>query len=140
MSHRNVPETEQADLFSVEELSPSDRTDLRPADQTFAGDKGAIHPPDESLSSAPGTPNKVANRSKPPGRRQGTGKPNSDGNSRPFLNVKQVAARYSVSIATIWRWAKERADFPQPRKLGSGSTRWMLDELLEFEAGLSEDK
>lgn len=134
------PKPNKQIFFSAKELSPSDRTCLRPADQTFAGDKVAVHPPDELLSNASGMPDKVASPSRLPGRRQDTGKPNSAGNSGPFLNVKQVAARYSVSIATIWRWAKERADFPQPRKLGSGSTRWMLDELLEFEAGLSEDK
>ena len=53
--------------------------------------------------------------------------------SRPFLSVKQVAERYGLSVATIWRWSKERDDFPRPRKLGSGSTRWKLDDLVAFE-------
>lgn len=54
----------------------------------------------------------------------------------PFLSVRQVASRHGVSTATVWRWVKERSDFPQPIKLGSGTTRWMLDDLIEFEARL----
>lgn len=49
-----------------------------------------------------------------------------------FLTVEQVAARYSVSTDSIWRWT--RLDrFPRPVKLGSGTTRWRLSDLLDHD-------
>lgn len=51
-----------------------------------------------------------------------------------FLSVDQVAQRYAASKPTIWRWAKEaRNGFPAPVRLGSGTTRWELQDLLAFE-------
>lgn len=58
----------------------------------------------------------------------------------PFLSVHRVAERYGISKATVWRWAKERPDFPQPVKLGSGATRWRKQELDVFEAALGEEQ
>ena len=49
-----------------------------------------------------------------------------------YLNVQQVATRYTVSIATIWRWTRV-TDFPDPVKLGENCTRWKLAELIEWE-------
>lgn len=45
---------------------------------------------------------------------------------------KQLAERYKVSRATIWRWVKER-DFPKPVKLGQGCTRWKGSEVEQWE-------
>lgn len=52
-----------------------------------------------------------------------------------FFTVEQVAARYSVSTESIWRWT--RLDrFPRPVKLGSGTTRWRLSDLLDHDEKL----
>ncbi len=52
-----------------------------------------------------------------------------------FYNVTEVSIRYKVSAATIWRWAKE-GRFPQPVKVGPGSTRWREEDLYAFEKKL----
>ena len=59
----------------------------------------------------------------------------SSQNDRYFTD-KQVAARYGVGKATIWRWAASRKVFPKPVKLGPGVTRWRLSDLLAFGATL----
>lgn len=50
-----------------------------------------------------------------------------------FLTVDQVAARYSVSKDTIWRWKREGM-FPKACVVGKGTTRWRLRDLVEHEA------
>lgn len=50
-----------------------------------------------------------------------------------FLTVRQVADRLAVSVPTVWRWARERADFPKPQRLGPAATRWRLDDLEAWE-------
>lgn len=52
-----------------------------------------------------------------------------------FLSVEQVAARYSVSIDSIWRW-KRKGEFPLAVKLSSNITRWRLSDLLVHEDSL----
>ena len=42
----------------------------------------------------------------------------------------QLAQRYSVSRATIWRWVTE-GNLPKPKKLGANCTRWRLSEVIE---------
>ncbi|WP_048306173.1 AlpA family transcriptional regulator [Halomonas sp. PR-M31] len=54
-------------------------------------------------------------------------------NPRSFLTARQVADRYGVGIATIWRWARTRRGFPQPLKLGENVTRWRLADLERWE-------
>ncbi|APX94305.1 hypothetical protein BWR19_15940 [Halomonas sp. 1513] len=54
-----------------------------------------------------------------------------------FMTATQVAKRESVSVPTIWRWARE-GKFPQPVKLGDNCTRWRLADLLAWEAGRGE--
>ncbi|MFD1208661.1 helix-turn-helix transcriptional regulator [Modicisalibacter tunisiensis] len=53
--------------------------------------------------------------------------------ARTFLTAKQVAARYDVGVATIWRWSRDRDDFPKPKKLGDNCTRWRLSDLEHWE-------
>jgi prophage regulatory protein len=55
-----------------------------------------------------------------------------------FLSAAQTGRRFGVSTSTIWRWAKERPDFPAPVKLGLGVTRWRVADLDAFEARLNE--
>lgn len=50
-----------------------------------------------------------------------------------YFNIKQLAQRYGVSPATIWRWVGD-GFFPKPHKLGPSTTRWHEDDLKAFEA------
>jgi prophage regulatory protein len=50
---------------------------------------------------------------------------------RRYLKDTGVAARYDVSRNTVWRWTREKK-LPPPVKI-NGSTRWILDQLEEFE-------
>jgi prophage regulatory protein len=54
-----------------------------------------------------------------------------------FLSVRHVAIRLSVSPATIWRWSRERTDFPKPIRLSNGCTRWREADLAAFETHVS---
>lgn len=50
-----------------------------------------------------------------------------------YLSVGNVASRFDVSRAAIWRWAAGIPDFPSPLKVTRGTTRWKLSELVRFE-------
>lgn len=50
-----------------------------------------------------------------------------------YLSVKEVAHRYSVSVPTIWRWAKEDEAFPKQHVIRPGTSRWRVKDLLAFE-------
>jgi prophage regulatory protein len=52
-----------------------------------------------------------------------------------YFTVEEVAERYRVSTATIWRWKRE-GDFPLAVKVGPGCTRWRLKDILEHENSL----
>lgn len=45
---------------------------------------------------------------------------------------KAAAGLLGIGIATLWRWAKERNDFPKPRKLSSRCTVFDVNELLAW--------
>ena len=55
-----------------------------------------------------------------------------------YLTVRQAAARLAVSVPTVWRWARERPDFPKPQRLGPNCTRWRLSDLEAWEAQRGE--
>jgi len=58
----------------------------------------------------------------------------ANGRDEPaYLSARQLAKRYSVGIATIWRWAKTIDGFPKPIELTPGTTRWAVIDLLVFE-------
>ena len=42
---------------------------------------------------------------------------------KTYVTASQLAEIYSVSVATIWRWAA-RGVIPQPKKFSPGCTRW----------------
>ena len=44
----------------------------------------------------------------------------------------QLADRYGVNRATIWRWAQQ-GKFPKPVKLSPGCTRWKLCDVESWE-------
>jgi len=49
-----------------------------------------------------------------------------------YLSDKENAARFKVSRATVWRWVATRA-FPPPIKFSSGTTRWRLADIEQWE-------
>ena len=79
----------------------------------------------------------------PPARKRQTKK--GDPVARPakpqtasrFLSIDEVAQRYGVSHATVWRWAEKDGDFPKPIKLSAGTSRWSEEQLFEFENRVS---
>lgn len=56
------------------------------------------------------------------------------GEDERFLSVRDVASRYAVSVATIWRHTNENPSFPKPVKILNGSTRWRISDLCAYEA------
>ncbi len=38
----------------------------------------------------------------------------------------------AISRATLWRWSRDRADFPKPIKIGPSTTAWRLGDLQDF--------
>ncbi|MCP9759490.1 AlpA family phage regulatory protein [Aquitalea sp. S1-19] len=49
------------------------------------------------------------------------------------LRPAQVAARYSVTRVTIYRWVNRDPSFPRPRKIG-GATLFSIAELDAWDA------
>lgn len=47
-----------------------------------------------------------------------------------YASDTQLAARYDVSRATIWRWVRE-GRLPAPVKLTPGCSRWRLSAVIE---------
>ena len=55
-------------------------------------------------------------------------------NTPNYLNVQQVAARYSVGISTVWRWTRD-GRLPPPLKLTDRCTRWDQRDLDNVDNG-----
>lgn len=45
-----------------------------------------------------------------------------------YISDVQLAERYGVHRATIWRWA-QAGHFPKPIQITPGTTRWKLEEV-----------
>jgi prophage regulatory protein len=52
-----------------------------------------------------------------------------------YIPVDQVAARFSVSVDTVWRWCR-KGSFPKPYHPGGSAARWKVAEVEEYEAAL----
>jgi prophage regulatory protein len=75
-------------------------------------------------------------------------KPKADTPSKPlplctrcteqYLSDHQVAARFGITKATVWRWHYKNPDFPRRIKLSPGTSRWKLSDLGLFEAKMQE--
>lgn len=80
---------------------------------------------------------KIAARrtSKSAARHSGMQPPRSDHGVPNYFTVRELAVRFRVSIATIWRWTKEYPAFPKPVKIG-GSTRWRRADIEAYELAL----
>lgn len=48
------------------------------------------------------------------------------------LRAAQAAAFLAVGRSTFWRWSRERADFPKPRRLSSRCTVFDAGELAAW--------
>lgn len=55
--------------------------------------------------------------------------------SQLYLCDRDVARRYGVSRATVWRWSNSDPTFPRAIRLGPAlrTTRWALSELEDWE-------
>jgi prophage regulatory protein len=65
----------------------------------------------------------------------------SDLEIKPSRMVRPPQARAflgNISNTTLWRWIKERPDFPRPIKLGEKVTVFKLDELIQWRDAQSE--
>jgi predicted DNA-binding transcriptional regulator AlpA len=59
-------------------------------------------------------------------------------NTRPgqtWLTAKQVAARFNVSVPTLWRWVATGA-FPKPIAVTQRSCRWAESIILDAEKNM----
>jgi predicted DNA-binding transcriptional regulator AlpA len=52
-----------------------------------------------------------------------------------FLSDKDLAARYGVTRATIWRWRAE-GTLPEPVRVSSNTTRWRKADIEEHDKQL----
>mgnify|MGYP006295087811 CR=1 FL=1 len=50
-----------------------------------------------------------------------------------YLSDRQVGARYGVHRTSIWRWFRD-GNFPRPIKLSPGCTKWLLSDIVKWEA------
>ncbi|HET6526052.1 AlpA family phage regulatory protein [Sphingopyxis sp.] len=48
-----------------------------------------------------------------------------------FVNIKQVAALFDLSVSTAIRYAAS-SDFPEPFYFSAGRKVWLLNEVLEW--------
>ena len=46
-----------------------------------------------------------------------------------WVSANSLATRLETTPSTIWRWAKS-GRIPAPTKIGPGTTRWRLDEVM----------
>jgi len=58
--------------------------------------------------------------------------PESRAAEREFYSPRQLAARYDVTIPTIWRW-RRTGILPDCVRIG-GQSRWTADAIRAFEA------
>jgi predicted DNA-binding transcriptional regulator AlpA len=49
-----------------------------------------------------------------------------------FVRPKDACRLLGITATTLWRWTRERPEFPKPIKLGTVVTVWSVAELEEF--------
>ncbi|WIY24817.1 helix-turn-helix transcriptional regulator [Parasedimentitalea psychrophila] len=50
-----------------------------------------------------------------------------------YFSDTDLAKRYGVTRQTVWRWHRERTDFPRAISLSPGCTRWKLSQIEAWE-------
>ena len=53
-----------------------------------------------------------------------------------WFTVSQVATRFGVSVATVWRWVRQ-GDLPSPVKISERTTRWRRSDIEAHEQRLA---
>jgi predicted DNA-binding transcriptional regulator AlpA len=49
-----------------------------------------------------------------------------------LVRPKDACLMLGITAPTLWRWSREREDFPKPIKLGEATTAWRVSELEAF--------
>lgn len=49
-----------------------------------------------------------------------------------LITKTELCRRLAASEASVDRWLRADPSFPQPRRLGPGSIRWVEDEVVRF--------
>lgn len=55
-----------------------------------------------------------------------------------YLSDTDIANRYGIARVTVWRWHRERPEFPRAIRLTPGCTRWKLSEIVSWEQAQAE--
>ena len=55
-----------------------------------------------------------------------------------YLSDTDIAERYGIARPTVWRWHRERPDFPRAIRLTPGCTRWKLSQIVAWEQAQAE--
>ncbi|MDJ0857452.1 MAG: AlpA family phage regulatory protein [Dinoroseobacter sp.] len=50
-----------------------------------------------------------------------------------FLSDVDLAKRYKINRATVWRWLNQKPDFPRPVALSDRVRRWRQSEIIKWE-------
>jgi len=53
--------------------------------------------------------------------------------SETYLSDLGLAKRFGITRQTVWRWHRERPEFPRAVKLSPGCTRWKMSEIVAWE-------
>ncbi len=54
------------------------------------------------------------------------------------VRAAEVAIILGIGKSTVWRWVKEKPDFPQPRREGRRCTFWLRSEVEAYASGSSQ--
>lgn len=55
-----------------------------------------------------------------------------------YLSDTDIAKRYGIARPTVWRWHRERPEFPRAIRLTPGCTRWKLSDIEAWETACAE--
>ncbi|KRS18859.1 helix-turn-helix transcriptional regulator [Roseovarius indicus] len=58
--------------------------------------------------------------------------------TQTYLTDIQVAQRYGIARPTVWRWHREKPDFPRVVRLSGRCARWKLSDIEAWESQQAE--
>lgn len=115
-------------------MCPAQQTDLFPTIESSSSEAMPEEQP-QVCSSEQAVPDRPRPASKP-SRKAPKRRPNKPDFQSPWMSVQEVAAYFSVSVPTVWRWVKENPGFPKSVAFSRGTTRWFRKDLEQFTAML----